>query len=243
MKEYIGLENLIYGFKHPSILDLKMGTQTWHTECSPAKKAFHMKQDQLCTTTKWGFRFCGMRVYNGTTKTFKSYDKHFGWHALERTDLLAALAVFFGGPCPTSTFSTPTSSSTPPPTTTTATACTTSSSSSSCSSSSSPSDPLCCHSACSALTGNLRCDVIRSYLRRLADVEEFVCHSPWHFYASSLVFVYDADDVGAHPPTIHMVDFAHADEVPGAHGDQGYCHGLSSLSQLLRSLLLCGPKL
>eukprot|EP01126_Amoeba_proteus_P033809 TRINITY_DN3336_c0_g2_i3.p1 TRINITY_DN3336_c0_g2~~TRINITY_DN3336_c0_g2_i3.p1 ORF type:complete len:118 (-),score=23.39 TRINITY_DN3336_c0_g2_i3:441-794(-) len=70
-----------------------MGTQTWDDDCSEKKKQGHMERDKSTTTSKFGFRFCGMKVtyreqlvliqkvYNAQTKKYQQYPKTYGWDA------------------------------------------------------------------------------------------------------------------------------------------------------------------
>eukprot|EP01126_Amoeba_proteus_P033807 TRINITY_DN3336_c0_g1_i2.p1 TRINITY_DN3336_c0_g1~~TRINITY_DN3336_c0_g1_i2.p1 ORF type:complete len:264 (+),score=53.08 TRINITY_DN3336_c0_g1_i2:100-891(+) len=79
--QYMVLQNTTCGMKNPSICDLKMGTQTWDDDCSEKKKQGHMERDKSTTTSKFGFRFCGMKVYNAQTKKYQQYPKTYGWDA------------------------------------------------------------------------------------------------------------------------------------------------------------------
>eukprot|EP00697_Spironema_sp_BW2_P002429 gnl/Spiro4/13240_TR7027_c0_g1_i1.p1 gnl/Spiro4/13240_TR7027_c0_g1~~gnl/Spiro4/13240_TR7027_c0_g1_i1.p1 ORF type:complete len:295 (-),score=96.44 gnl/Spiro4/13240_TR7027_c0_g1_i1:175-1008(-) len=78
---YLMMANTTYGMRHPSILDLKLGTQTWDEDCSQEKRAGHIQRDNETTSAQFGFRFCGMKVYNAQTKEFKKFPKNFGWDA------------------------------------------------------------------------------------------------------------------------------------------------------------------
>ena len=44
-EEYLAMENCTKGFARPCVLDMKMGFQTWHAECSEEKKRKHLLQD------------------------------------------------------------------------------------------------------------------------------------------------------------------------------------------------------
>lgn len=54
----------------------------------------------------------------------------------------------------------------------------------------------------------VRADVIPTFLDRIDSVAKFLQGGHWAFYASSLLFVYDADEPGAHPPAVYMIGYA-----------------------------------
>ncbi|KAH3767104.1 inositol hexakisphosphate kinase 3 [Pelomyxa schiedti] len=91
---YFIMEDMLQGFKHPSILDIKMGTQTWHEDCTEEKRLQHIEQDSKCTTGKYGFRFCGMKVWDVAKKAAQKFDKRYGWFALEEDAMVEALTTF-----------------------------------------------------------------------------------------------------------------------------------------------------
>eukprot|EP00727_Mastigamoeba_balamuthi_P007620 m51a1_g3479 putative inositol polyphosphate (279) ;mRNA; f:768078-769010 len=92
--DYLVLDNATHGFRHPSILDLKMGTQTWDSDCSPDKRSGHIKRDAETTTVTYGFRFCGMRVWDVTTSQARKYPKDYAWDAKTDDAMTGALAAF-----------------------------------------------------------------------------------------------------------------------------------------------------
>ena len=73
--QYFKMQNTISHLKHPSIIDLKMGTRTWSEDCS-AKKLEHKKEvDETTTSLEFGLRFCGMKVYDEKINSFVQYEK------------------------------------------------------------------------------------------------------------------------------------------------------------------------
>jgi len=92
--EYIVMEDITKKFQHPSVLDMKMGTQTWDEDCNPKKKDGHIQRDQETTSAKMGFRFCGMKVFNSETQSFKKYPKNFGWDCHEESHMKEAISTF-----------------------------------------------------------------------------------------------------------------------------------------------------
>eukprot|EP01126_Amoeba_proteus_P020547 TRINITY_DN208_c0_g2_i2.p1 TRINITY_DN208_c0_g2~~TRINITY_DN208_c0_g2_i2.p1 ORF type:complete len:148 (+),score=29.61 TRINITY_DN208_c0_g2_i2:386-829(+) len=79
---------VLHPIQHPSICDLKMGTQTWDDECTGNKKQRHIYRDMNSTSTTFGIRFCGMKVYNAQTKTYEKYPRYFGWDARDNEEKL-----------------------------------------------------------------------------------------------------------------------------------------------------------
>jgi hypothetical protein len=92
--EYIVLEDVTAGFRNPSILDIKMGNQTWDQDCSEEKRTGHVARDAETTTGRMGFRFCGMRVWNAAEGKAAKYPKHFGWDATKEDQMLQCLVTF-----------------------------------------------------------------------------------------------------------------------------------------------------
>ena len=62
MQEFILLENVAAKFRHPCILDLKMGTRVHGDEVTEAKKQRHMMKCSNSTSLALGARICGMQV-------------------------------------------------------------------------------------------------------------------------------------------------------------------------------------
>lgn len=73
---YIKLEDVTSSFCHPSILDMKMGTQTWDEDATEEKRLTEEKKYPPQKTQ--GFRFVGMNIYQITTGKYKHYDRLFG---------------------------------------------------------------------------------------------------------------------------------------------------------------------
>lgn len=61
-QEFIVLENLVYKFDYPCILDLKMGTRQYGDAASLAKKQSKMVKVVSTTSAKLGLRLGGMQV-------------------------------------------------------------------------------------------------------------------------------------------------------------------------------------
>jgi 1D-myo-inositol-tetrakisphosphate 5-kinase/inositol-polyphosphate multikinase len=79
------LENAAYGFKHPNILDAKLGRRLWADDAPLEKKKRFDDISKATTNGSHGFRIAGMRVYKGSDDpaeldemNFKVYDKDYG---------------------------------------------------------------------------------------------------------------------------------------------------------------------
>ena len=60
--EYILLENVTARFRHPSILDLKMGKRQYADIDSDEKRQSKIQKCELSTSSTLGVRLCGMQV-------------------------------------------------------------------------------------------------------------------------------------------------------------------------------------
>lgn len=76
--DYIVLENVVARFKNPSILDLKLGTQSHCDVMTEAKKKIHMDRCAATTSSSLGIRFSGMQLFNSITKGYTYRDKFYG---------------------------------------------------------------------------------------------------------------------------------------------------------------------
>ena len=92
--DYIVLEDLTYRYKggHPSIIDIKMGTQTYEPTATPEKIAKEVTK--YIYQKKLGFRISGMKVFNCRSKQYVIKDKYFG-RALEPHTVMYGLGLFF----------------------------------------------------------------------------------------------------------------------------------------------------
>ncbi|KAL4724722.1 hypothetical protein ACLX1H_008165 [Fusarium chlamydosporum] len=79
------LDNASFGFKHPNILDVKLGVRLWADDAPQQKKQRFDKISAETTHGSLGFRIAGMRVYRGSEnpseldeENYKIYDKDYG---------------------------------------------------------------------------------------------------------------------------------------------------------------------
>lgn len=88
---YIELENLLWRFENPCVLDLKIGTRTWDTR--DAKKIVSQTA-KFPAQSKFGFRISGMRVYYADCHEFETFGKTVS-RSITEDRIVAMLCRFF----------------------------------------------------------------------------------------------------------------------------------------------------
>lgn len=108
----IVLENVTSGFKHPNVLDVKLGARLWDDEAPISKRRKLDEVAEETTSGSLGFRVAGMKVYldgdsEGTEAAvpepnvevkngYKSYDKNYG-RAFDKDNVVDAFTTYLGG--------------------------------------------------------------------------------------------------------------------------------------------------
>ena len=72
-RECVKIENLLQGFREPSILDLKLGTRLYGDDATSQKKAQMIKTASITTTGSLGIRITGMRVSFSDQSLFRVF--------------------------------------------------------------------------------------------------------------------------------------------------------------------------
>ncbi|KAK5049101.1 hypothetical protein LTR84_005524 [Exophiala bonariae] len=107
----IVLENTTHGFKHPNVLDVKLGARLWDDAAPGAKRKTLDDVAASTTSGSLGFRVAGMKVHldgNGGDATeapepnveikngAKSYNKHYG-RTFDKDSVVDAFTTYLGG--------------------------------------------------------------------------------------------------------------------------------------------------
>lgn len=95
------LENTSYGYKRPNIMDAKLGVRLWAND-APLEKRDRFDQIANETTHKqFGFRVAGMRVYKGASddaeldgEGYQVYDKYWGRNTVNNDNVLEMIKTF-----------------------------------------------------------------------------------------------------------------------------------------------------
>jgi len=92
--KYVIIEDLTQYYEKPCILDVKIGVSSVGEDASPEKRAAMEKKDKGTTTQSLGMRITAMKVYQASTKDFKSLDKSWG-KSVTQDKMTKSLEVFF----------------------------------------------------------------------------------------------------------------------------------------------------
>lgn len=87
------LGNVTSNFRHPNIIDLKMGTQTFEPSAPESKQRREVQK--YPKQAEFGFRVVGMRVYDKITDDYICEDKSFGVSLMTKDQVIGALRKFF----------------------------------------------------------------------------------------------------------------------------------------------------
>ncbi|KAH0830094.1 hypothetical protein J3R83DRAFT_1429 [Lanmaoa asiatica] len=90
------LQNLLYGYRKPCILDVKLGTVLYDDDASEEKKARFIKRAAESTSLQTGVRLTGFQVYSNYSPHPIVYGKEYGY-SLKPEQLQEGIGNFF--PC------------------------------------------------------------------------------------------------------------------------------------------------
>ncbi|KAH8885521.1 SAICAR synthase-like protein [Thozetella sp. PMI_491] len=97
----IVLENAAYGYKHPNIMDAKLGSRLWANDAPLEKKQRFDKIASETTSGSLGFRIAGMRVYRGSddpsqldSEEYRKFDKEYGRKEVNDGNIVDAMRGF-----------------------------------------------------------------------------------------------------------------------------------------------------
>ncbi|XP_071961651.1 inositol hexakisphosphate kinase 1-like [Antedon mediterranea] len=96
-EKFILLENVVFKFVTPSILDLKMGVQTYLGDEPEEKRLSHIRKAETSTSAKLGVRICGMKVYRADSRSYMFWDKYYGRKLTEEGFRNAIMQFLFNG--------------------------------------------------------------------------------------------------------------------------------------------------
>lgn len=95
------LDNAAFGFKHPNILDVKLGIRLWADDAPLAKKQRFDKISSETTHGSLGFRIAGMRVFRGSDDPselnkdkYRVYDKDYGRTVVNKDNVVDEFRKF-----------------------------------------------------------------------------------------------------------------------------------------------------
>lgn len=107
-KRGVALEALTHGFKKPNTLDVKLGIRLWADDAAQEKKDRFNKVTDETTHKNLGFRFAGMKVWQGHDEPrarghvdkqgFRIYDKEYGRFDVNDDNVHEAFRTFLFEP-------------------------------------------------------------------------------------------------------------------------------------------------
>lgn len=249
----IVLENVASGFKHPNVLDVKLGARLWDDDAPQAKR---QKLDEVAgrtTSGSLGFRVAGMKMWIGddNTKTtadeqhvevkngYKSYTKLYG-QSFSADNVVEAYLTYLGGGSRDSTTG-------------------------------------------KVTFNRPRAEFLaRRLIREIESVQYVLENEESRMYSASVLMVYEGDEAALEesirkeeseqqqqqrpeqdgaadededdedededdvtPRKVHevrLIDFAHADWTPGQGPDENALRGIRSVVRILREMVGSAPR-
>lgn len=222
----IVLENTAHGFKQPNILDVKLGVRLWADDAREEKKMRFNKISEQTTHKRLGFRIAGMRVWQGPDaqpsevidkEGYRIYDKDYGKVDVNDENIHDAFRKFF-------------------------------------------------FTRTAGIDEELGQLVLQAFLADLQHIQDIMENQESRMYSASLLFVFegdgealrfameeaskpvpeskvddeldDDDDEEMSPKvyTLKVIDFAHAEWLPGMGPDENSLTGVRSVIKILKDL-------
>lgn len=212
--QFLVLENLYYPFRHPSILDIKLGSILTDSLATAEKRERLAQVSKATTSGSLSLRVCGMKVYSSealadpnvtSSDGYLTYNKYYGGQLTKKT-FPEALNAFF------------------------------------------------------CMEASIRKHLLTKFLQRLQLLYNCLLDTEIRVFSGSLLFIYEGDslawtgDWDARDPlladpvddedepeyilsSLHMIDFAHAEMVPGKGYDENILQGVENLISIFEGLL------
>ncbi|EDR22736.1 hypothetical protein EDI_336350 [Entamoeba dispar SAW760] len=177
---FISIENIIYRYSKPCVLDIKIGNKTWCDETEENRKKERIKLDTLTTQNILGFRFCGMTITQKDGYSFSINKKiHLEIHSREETIKILSLFIH--------------------------------------------------------QLGSQKDKIINYYIQQMEKIKNCIQKMKYHFFSSSLLFVYDAE---SYQCDCRLIDFSHYYNMSThiSKIDDGVIEGINTLSSLFTTI-------
>ncbi|CAJ0754162.1 20162_t:CDS:2 [Entrophospora sp. SA101] len=87
--------NILYGFKKPCLIDLKLGTQLWGEDSSEEKKQKMIKRALMTTSTSLGIKITAFKVYQKSIDNYKDYSREYGYTLKNEDGIILGLRDYF----------------------------------------------------------------------------------------------------------------------------------------------------
>nr|CAG8481739.1 14589_t:CDS:2 [Entrophospora candida] len=87
--------NILYGFKKPCFMDLKLGTQLWGEDSSEKKKQKMIKRALMTTSASLGIKITAFKVYQKSIDNYKDYSREYGYILKNENGIILGLRDYF----------------------------------------------------------------------------------------------------------------------------------------------------
>nr|CAG8577484.1 13841_t:CDS:2 [Entrophospora candida] len=87
--------NILYGFKKPCFIDLKLGTQLWGEDSSEEKKQKMIKRALMTTSASLGIKITAFKVYQKSIDNYKDYSREYGYILKNENGIILGLRDYF----------------------------------------------------------------------------------------------------------------------------------------------------